>query len=63
MIELLESAYLLLLQIPHDNPLRVRAESTLAALRDAIADNNGLSSEVVQNDFEAMADIEKQRPI
>jgi hypothetical protein len=63
MDRLLEHAYLLLLQIPHDTPLRLRAESTLAALRDAIAENHGRDREIVQNYFETIADIEKQSSI
>lgn len=50
----LESAYLALLQLPH-NIVRFRQQPTLCALRDAIASYRGLDGETVQNEYEERA--------
>lgn len=51
---LLERAYLLLLQMPH-NRTRALNQRVYAELRDAIAEESGLPAETVQNNFEALA--------
>lgn len=48
------SAYTQLLHLPPASPSRLRLQSTLAALRDEIAELDGMSSEDVQNKFEEL---------
>ena len=53
-LQALEAGYLLALQMPHD-ALRVRNQTTLCLLRDAIAEGSGRDSQEVQESFEEMA--------
>jgi hypothetical protein len=50
----LYQAYLLLLKMP-DSGVRVRNQSALCALRDAIASETGMTAEEVQNEAESTA--------
>lgn len=56
LLEALEAAYMLALQMPHD-ALRIRSQAELCAMRNAIAAATGREAEEVQNDFEARAAI------
>lgn len=52
-IEVMKRAYLTLLKMPHGG-VRARNQSTLCALRDAIAKETGEEPQKVQDYFEAM---------
>jgi len=54
-LELISEAYMLLLQLPADNPLRYKNQYTYAGLRDYIARKTGQDSEQVQNTYEEHA--------
>lgn len=51
--KLVLEAYLVMLQIPHESPLRTAAQSTMAKCRDFVAETVGLESEYVQDACEA----------
>lgn len=53
-LEVLQQAYMLLLQMPYGG-VRARQQGTLCALRDAIAAETGHSSQEVQDSFESMS--------
>ena len=58
LLEALQDAYLVLLQMPHDL-LRIRTDRTCAKVRDAIADATDGDSNRVQDEFEAKAALAK----
>lgn len=53
--ELIESAYLALLRLPHGSGERLLLQGALARLRDLVATANDMLPEDVQNEFEARA--------
>ena len=53
-----KEAYQTLLQIPHQNALRWKAQRVLSALRDFIADIEGRSSQEVQEEYEQKVRME-----
>lgn len=57
----LEKSYLILLQIPHDSNLRLRALGALCACRDSLAELCGKSEQEIQETFEERALIQRIR--